>query len=48
MNSQNYENIEKEVLEKHKKKSKAKQKTMKISGAGVKRLQKIIKYKSKL
>ena len=42
MNSQNYENIEKEVLEKHKKKSKAKQKNMKVSGAGVKKLQEII------
>ena len=45
MNSQNYENIEKEVLEKHKKKSKAKQKNMKVSGAGVKKLQKIIRNK---
>jgi len=47
MNSQNYENIEREVLEKHNKKSRAKKKNMKISGAGVKKLQKIIQNKEK-
>jgi len=45
MNSQNYDHIEKEVLKREEKKTKTKNKTMKISGAGVKRLQKIIKNK---
>lgn len=43
MNSQNYDNIESEVLKKQEKKAKLRKKTMKVSGSGVKKLQEIIK-----
>lgn len=42
MNSQNYENLEREVQKKHEQKSKIKKKNMKVSSAGVKKLQEII------
>jgi indole-3-glycerol phosphate synthase len=45
MNSQNYENIEKEIEKKQEIKKKAKKKTMKVSGSSVKKLQEIIRNK---
>lgn len=45
MNKQNYSEIEKKIEKKYTKKEKAKKVKMKISGEGVKKLQKIIKDK---
>jgi hypothetical protein len=45
MDKQNLNNLQEEVEKKYKKREKKKRRTMKVSGAGVKSLQKIIKNK---
>ncbi|MFA4834392.1 MAG: hypothetical protein WC619_06205 [Patescibacteria group bacterium] len=45
MNKQNFENLEAEAEKRRKKRDKKKKKNMKVSGAGVKTLQKIIRDK---
>jgi len=45
MNNQNLEELEKKAESKYKKHDKKKQRTMKVSGASVRNLQKIIKKK---
>jgi len=47
MSKQNYNEIEKEIESRYVKKTKKKYKKMKVSGAGVKQLQKIVKNKGK-
>lgn len=47
MRKQNLKDIEKEIEKKFEKKAKRKTKKMKISGAGVKQLQKILRNKRK-
>ena len=45
MNKQNLQTEEEKLEKKHQKRDKKKKKNMKVSGAGVKKLQKIIKNK---
>jgi hypothetical protein len=45
MDKQNLHKLQEEVEKKHKKREKKKKRPMKVSGAGVKRLQKIIREK---
>ena len=47
MKNQNFENLEIEMEKKSRKRAKKKKPLMKVSGAGVKNLQKIIKNKEK-
>jgi len=45
MNKQNHNNLQEELERKYKKREKRKKRNMKVSGAGVKKLQEIIKSK---